>query len=106
MKGLKDESDFAIAEFSAPVFIEGAEVDRVEPDLTRAWLVETRQQAAHLLTLIEALPAAQREALLLHQEAGLTLEEIGEVTGARRETVKSRLRYALSTLREGMEGWL
>ena len=68
--------------------------------------VETRQQASQLLTLIEALPTAQREAFLLHQEAGLTLEEIGEVTGAGRETVKSRLRYALSNLREGMEGWL
>jgi len=68
--------------------------------------VETRQQASQLLTLIEALPATQREAFLLHQEAGLTLEEIGEVTGAGRETVKSRLRYALSNLREGMEGWL
>lgn len=68
--------------------------------------VETRQQASQLLTLIESLPTAQREAFLLHQEAGLTLEEIGEVTGAGRETVKSRLRYALSNLREGMEGWL
>jgi RNA polymerase sigma factor (sigma-70 family) len=69
-------------------------------------VVETRQQASQLLTLIEALPTAQREAFLLHQEAGLTLEEIGEVTGAGRETVKSRLRYALASLREGMEGWL
>jgi RNA polymerase sigma factor (sigma-70 family) len=68
--------------------------------------VETRQQASQLLTLIEALPTVQREAFLLHQEAGLTLEEIGEVTGVGRETVKSRLRYALAGLREGMEGWL
>jgi len=68
--------------------------------------VETRQQVSQLLTLIEALPAAQREAFLLHQEGGLTLEEIGEITSAGRETVKSRLRYALSNLREGMEGWL
>ena len=68
--------------------------------------VETRQQAAQLLALIETLPAVQREAFLLHEEAGLTLEEIGEVTGVGRETVKSRLRYALAGLREGMEGWL
>jgi len=63
---------------------------------------ETRQQASQLLTLIEALPPVQREAFLLHEEAGLTLEEIGEVTGVGRETVKSRLRYALASLREGM----
>ncbi len=68
--------------------------------------VQTRQQASQLLSLIEALPETQREAFLLHQEAGLTLEEIGEVTGAGRETVKSRLRYALGTLRGGMEEWL
>ena len=68
--------------------------------------VETRQLASQLLTLIEALPRVQREAFLLHEEAGLTLEEIGEVTGAGRETVKSRLRYALASLRDGMEGWL
>ena len=65
----------------------------------------TRQQAGRLLSLIEALPAAQREAFLLHEEGGLTLEEIGEVTGVGRETVKSRLRYALNSLRKGMEGW-
>jgi RNA polymerase sigma factor (sigma-70 family) len=68
--------------------------------------VEARQLASQLLNLIEALPAAQREAFLLHQEAGLTLEEIGEITGVGRETVKSRLRYALANLREGMDGWL
>ncbi len=67
---------------------------------------DTRQQAGRLLALIEALPAAQREAFLLHEEAGLTLEEIGEVTGVGRETVKSRLRYALGSLRNGMKDWL
>jgi RNA polymerase sigma-70 factor (ECF subfamily) len=64
---------------------------------------ETRQQASQLLELINALPTVQREAFLLHEEAGLTLDEIGEVTGVGRETVKSRLRYALASLREGME---
>ena len=32
-----------------------------------------------------------------------TLEEIAAVTGSGRETVKSRLRYALAKLREGIE---
>lgn len=69
-------------------------------------VTETRQQASRLLTLIDALPDAQREAFLLHEEAGLTLAEIGEITGVGRETVKSRLRYALTSLRQGMEGWM
>ncbi len=41
----------------------------------------------------------QREVLLLRLEQELTLEEIGEVTGVGRETVKSRLRYAMDKLR-------
>jgi RNA polymerase sigma-70 factor (ECF subfamily) len=36
---------------------------------------------------------------LLQQEAGLALAEIAEVTGVGVETVKSRLRYAISRLR-------
>ena len=36
---------------------------------------------------------------LLRIESGLGLEEIAEITGAGRETVKSRLRYALARIR-------
>ncbi len=68
--------------------------------------LESRQAAGRLLGLVEALPAAQREAFVLHQESGLSLEDIAQLTGTTRETVKSRLRYALAKLREGMEGWL
>jgi len=67
---------------------------------------EARAQAARVLELIAALPAAQREAFVLQQEAGLSLEEIAEATGANRETVKSRLRYAMAKLREGLSAWL
>jgi RNA polymerase sigma-70 factor (ECF subfamily) len=49
---------------------------------------------------LEDLPAAQREAFLLHQEAGLTLEQIAMVVGVGRETIKSRLRYAMNRLRQ------
>jgi RNA polymerase sigma-70 factor, ECF subfamily len=34
----------------------------------------------------------------------LTLEEIADVTGVGRETVKSRLRYALAKLRQELNG--
>ena len=51
-----------------------------------------------------ALPnEEQRDAFLLQTEGGLTLEQIAEVTGTGRETVKSRLRYALRRLRAGLE---
>lgn len=48
---------------------------------------------------LDGLPDEQREVLLLRLEQELTLEEIGEVTGVGRETVKSRLRYAMDKLR-------
>ncbi len=49
---------------------------------------------------IEQLPDEQRVAITLRMEQELSLEEIAEVTGAGRETVKSRLRYAMNRLRE------
>ena len=67
---------------------------------------ESRQQAARLLELIEALPEAQREAFVLQHESGMSVEDIASVTGVTRETAKSRLRYAMSKLRSGMQGWL
>jgi RNA polymerase sigma-70 factor, ECF subfamily len=64
---------------------------------------DVRQQAQRMLQLIENLPAAQREAFLLQQESDMSVEEIARATGVTRETAKSRLRYALVKLREGMQ---
>ncbi len=64
---------------------------------------DQRAQVARLLALIEALPEAQREALLLREEAGLSLEDIAQVTGVNVETAKSRLRYAVSRLKRAWE---
>lgn len=52
-----------------------------------------------LMNALRQLPPDQREAFLLQQEAGLTLEQIAQRTDVGRETVKSRLRYAVSKLR-------
>jgi len=67
---------------------------------------QSREQATRLLELLAKLPAAQRQVFLLHEEGGLSLEEIAEVTSANREAVKSRLRYALAKLRDGMKDYL
>ena len=61
--------------------------------------VEQAQHRAELMQALGQLSRVQREAFLLQQEAGLTLEEIAERSGVGRETVKSRLRYATSKLR-------
>lgn len=57
------------------------------------------EQRRRLQLALEELPSDQREAVLLRLEQELTLEEIGTITGVGRETVKSRLRYALDKLR-------
>ncbi|MCP4048887.1 MAG: sigma-70 family RNA polymerase sigma factor [Gammaproteobacteria bacterium] len=51
---------------------------------------------------ITALPAEQRNTLLLKLESGLKMEEIANVTGVSRETVKSRLRYAVNKLKRSL----
>ena len=61
--------------------------------------VAAREIGARIRAALAALPAAQREAFLLHQEGGLELSEIAELTGAGIETIKSRIRYALTKLR-------
>jgi len=61
---------------------------------------ELKQQVQVLLAGIAKLPAAQREAFLLREEAGLSLDDIAAVTGSSRETIKSRLRYAVGKLRQ------
>jgi len=67
---------------------------------------EVKEQAARLLQLLDALPVAQREAFVLQHEAGMSIEDIAAATNVTRETAKSRLRYAMAKLREGMRGWL
>jgi len=77
-----------------------------EPDEAASAEPGPRQSAAAAQTqqalqqALGNLPPEQREAFLLRAEAGFSLNEIAELTGVGRETVKSRLRYALSRLRE------
>jgi len=67
-------------------------------------LLERAQLAGRLVAAVEALPGPQREAFLLAAEGGLTVDEIGNATGAGFETAKSRLRYAYAKLRSELAG--
>ena len=49
------------------------------------------------------MPAEQRDVFVLYEESGLTLEEIGRITGVAMETAKSRLRYAVGKLRTALQ---
>jgi RNA polymerase sigma factor (sigma-70 family) len=60
----------------------------------------TGEEGSALARALEALPAEQRDAFLLHVEGELTVEEVAAVTGSSFETTKSRLRYARLKLRE------
>lgn len=59
-----------------------------------------------LLDEIGALPHEQREAFLFKEEGGLSLEQIAGLLSVGRETIKSRLRYALKRLRTALEDCL
>ena len=66
---------------------------------------ERKQLAEALVAALNELPDVQREAFLLAEEGGLTLEEIASISGVGRETIKSRLRYATAKLRHKLESW-
>jgi RNA polymerase sigma-70 factor (ECF subfamily) len=72
--------------------------DHASPD-NPARQAEARETAARFLQALEALPPAQREAFLLHEEAGMTVAEIAAATGTNEEAAKSRLRYAVTKLK-------
>ena len=66
--------------------------------LTERSLARERLQLA-----LQDLPDEQRDVFLLHEEAGLNLDEIAAVTDSNRETTKSRLRYAVKKLRTAID---
>ena len=74
-------------------------VARVSDDHTPELTLSEFEQRRSLALALEELPDDQREVLLLRLQQELTLEQIGEITGVGRETVKSRLRYAMDKLR-------
>jgi RNA polymerase sigma-70 factor (ECF subfamily) len=65
-------------------------------------IAEFAEQQSALLAALGSLPREQREAFLLHEETGLTIEEIARVTDVGIETAKSRLRYAVRKLKKSL----
>ena len=82
---------------------EDAPMPLSEPEQARPDQHLSRFEEARSLQLALAeLPDEQRIVLQLRLEQELTLETIGEITGVGRETVKSRLRYAMDKLRASL----
>ena len=74
----------------------GAEHERPDSAASEAQLREDFREA------LGQLPPEQRDVFVLYEESGLSLEEIGKITGVAMETAKSRLRYAVSKLRAAL----
>jgi len=91
LESIDDDGDAGVQH--AVAALPGARTD--EPE-TR---VGNRELASSLAAALATLPPAQRDAFLLQQEAGLSLAEIATLQGVGVETVKSRLRYAVTRLR-------
>src|SRR5262249_49946045 len=53
--------------------------------------------------VLSALPAEQRDAILLREYHGFNSEEIGEITGVPAATVRSRIFYGLRAARRMLE---
>ena len=81
----------------ATINVIGSRVD--EPQIR----AQSQQQGNAILRELDALPAPQREAFLLHEEGGMSVEEIAHTTGVTFEAAKSRLRYAFAKLRERLK---
>ncbi len=73
----------------------------------RVWFrdeLERDEERARLAEALRALPAEQREVVVLHAIAGLTFAAAGEVLGVSRHTAASRYRYALDKLERILVG--
>jgi RNA polymerase sigma-70 factor, ECF subfamily len=56
-----------------------------------------------LARLLDELPAEQRHALVLHHAVGMSVPEIADEVGVPQETVRSRLRLGMASLRSTLE---
>lgn len=84
-----------------------AEID-IDPDLSATaddspeYLAERHLARRRLTACLAKIPDDQRDVFLLHEEAGLSIDEIAQITNVNRETAKSRLRYAVGKLKRAL----
>jgi RNA polymerase sigma-70 factor, ECF subfamily len=64
--------------------------------------MQDREIALRIEEAVRGLPEAQREVFLMRELMDMSFAEIAAAVGANEPTVKSRMRYALSRLREAL----
>jgi RNA polymerase sigma-70 factor (ECF subfamily) len=95
----------------SPLSLDGLMEDEehapLEPVDTRpmAWeVVQQHEQAERISAALVSIPVEYRETVVLRFQEGLSLDEIGTVTGAKLGTVKSRLYRGLNLLMSRLQG--
>ena len=84
------------AEYSLPLW----EFSLVIPEADASDEIASREELRALYALIEALPPAQREVLILRDVDGYAYEEIAEILQISLGTVKSRIARARAAVRQ------
>lgn len=74
--------------------------DAAQDVVTPEAALDGKQQNARLHAALAALPSEQKEAVVLQQFSGMSLDDIAAISAVPVETVKSRLRYAMRKLRQ------
>lgn len=65
--------------------------------------LDRQQQSQRLMAAVGHLPLDQREAFLLREEGGFSLEEIATITGTDSNSAKRRLGYAVTSLGRSLD---
>ncbi len=90
------ESDYLGMDLTLEELVEDSGIG-IEDDITRKWVMEEIERA------IQELPRSQRDVYIFHEFDGLSYKEIAEITGDSVNTLLSRKRYAVISLREKLE---
>lgn len=61
-----------------------------------------KERMASLMTAVGTLPEVQRTTLLMQMQGNMSYDEIADAMGTKRETVKTRLRYARNHLKRSV----
>ena len=77
----------------------------VAPTPTGDQAVHNQEIRIHLDAAIKQLPEKQREVFVLRQMLDLSFKEIASIVDSSENTVKSRMRYALESLRLELHGF-
>ncbi len=83
----------------------GERVVDAHPTASGERMAAASELAGRIDQALDTLPEEQREVFLLREVARLPFQEIAAITGAPENTVKSRMRYALERLQQGLEDY-